>query len=68
MNICGGQLHDEVCYEGRTCPMCALQEELGAKIENLQTENLTLKTENEDLTKECENYQQMIDAEPQERP
>jgi hypothetical protein len=34
----------------------------------LETAYKELKKENEALIKECENYQQMIDAEPQERP
>ena len=40
MNLCSDG-HDEVCYEGRDCPMCLLNgliEELNIEVEDLKTE------------------------------
>lgn len=39
MNLCSGSgrnSHDEVCYEGRTCPVCEVKEDLGGTIKDLQ--------------------------------
>ena len=44
MNICGGKgrdSHEEVCFEGHDCPMCAMQREvegLNEQIEKLESE------------------------------
>ena len=40
MDLCSDG-HEEICYDGRTCPMCALIEEktdLEDKIEKLEAE------------------------------
>jgi len=34
MDLCSDN-HDEVCYEGRTCPVCSLRDELDNEIEQL---------------------------------
>lgn len=35
MNICESN-HDEVCYEGRQCPACAVADDLNGDISRLQ--------------------------------
>lgn len=37
MNLCS-DLHDEVCYEGHTCPACEVRENLQAAIRSAQKE------------------------------
>jgi hypothetical protein len=37
MNLCSSG-HDEVCYEGRTCPVCDLREDLEDSIKDLTKE------------------------------
>lgn len=37
MNLCNDD-HAEVCYEGRTCPACAVKDELQEKIDFLEQE------------------------------
>jgi len=34
MNICNDQ-HDEICFESRKCPLCAMINELNEEIANL---------------------------------
>lgn len=41
MILCGDG-HDEICYEGRSCPCCALKEEF----ESLRDENIELEEKN----------------------
>lgn len=48
--------HEEVCYETRFCPACAVKEELQTKIEDLQKEN-------DSLNEELDNIQAKLDAE-----
>lgn len=36
MNLCADG-HDEICYEGRTCPMCNLISEKDDKISSLES-------------------------------
>lgn len=43
MNLCNDG-HEEVCYEGRSCPVCAEQE----KIEDLEDKIIDLKQELDD--------------------
>ena len=53
--------HDEVCYETRECPACAIQELMQAKIDSLQEVN-------DRLTIALDDMQQAItDAEEVER-
>lgn len=37
MTLCDKQ-HDEVCYEGRSCPACAVRDELEGQIADLKLE------------------------------
>jgi hypothetical protein len=37
MNLCSDN-HDEVCYEGRKCPVCDMREDLQSSIDDLQKE------------------------------
>lgn len=37
MELCSDN-HEEVCYEGRNCPVCAEREELQGEIDNLKSE------------------------------
>lgn len=49
MNLCNDN-HDEVCYEGRRCPVCEKQKELDAandKISELETKLEEVKGESE---------------------
>ncbi len=38
MELCSNG-HEEVCYESRFCPVCAVKEEMQEKIDKLQEEN-----------------------------
>lgn len=44
MNLCGNK-HEEICYEGRECPMCTLIETKDADILYLQRQVAELKIE-----------------------
>ena len=44
MNLCSDN-HEEICYEGRQCPACALKEEIDA----WEKENTELKLRIEEL-------------------
>ncbi len=59
MNLCSDS-HDEVCYEGRTCPLCAKQKEID-ELEKanaiLQDENSNLKGTNVDLQERLDRIQ-----------
>ena len=37
MNLCS-EGHDEVCYEGRSCPACDLRSDLESQIKDLNNE------------------------------
>lgn len=41
MNLCSDG-HDEICYEGRSCPLCAFKE----VFESLRDENIELEEKN----------------------
>lgn len=50
MNLCNND-HDEVCYEGRNCPACSLNHEIGrleAKVDELSNENTDLERDVEE--------------------
>lgn len=51
MNICSNE-HDEVCYEGHTCPACELRDNLNSEIEDLKAQIKDLNAE----VKELEEY------------
>jgi len=44
MNLCSAN-HDEVCYEGRKCPVCDMREDLQSAIDELEKENASLKAD-----------------------
>lgn len=48
MNLCDAG-HDEVCYEGRKCPVCTVKEELEAQLAQVQDELASAKLEIEEL-------------------
>ena len=37
MNICNND-HEEICYEGRICPLCDMRDDLLSEIEDLKKE------------------------------
>lgn len=45
MEICNSINHDEVCYDGRNCPACAIADER----DKLQEDNDKLVAENKEL-------------------
>lgn len=48
--------HEEVCFEGRNCPVCDIRSDLNAQIEDLNSQI-------EDLSKEnCEMQSKVDDA------
>lgn len=59
MNLCSDS-HDEVCYESRYCPVCAIRTDLTdelkdatAKIESLEADVDALKDQVADLRSSC---------------
>ena len=42
MNLCSDN-HDEVCYEGRKCPVCDMREDLQGAIDDMEKEIASLK-------------------------
>ena len=51
MNICDHK-HEEVCYEGRHCPMCSMIEAYEEDVENLKKEIESISIELETKTEE----------------
>ncbi len=49
MNLCS-ENHDEICYVGRNCPLCQMQDEKNTEIAKLEKENKDLQEENDDLS------------------
>jgi hypothetical protein len=49
MNLCANK-HEEICYEGRECPVCSLREEMQEDIDDLLNEikDLELRLDNND--------------------
>ena len=48
MNLCSDK-HDEVCYDGRVCPVCDVRDELQGTIDELEKEIQSLNSEIESL-------------------
>ncbi len=48
MNLCSKK-HDEVCYEGRECPVCELQDRFDTAIENWEKRVTELQDEIDNL-------------------
>lgn len=64
MNLCSDD-HDEICYEERMCPLCAvisekktLEETVGEKDEEIKDLNMEV----DDLTKQVEELQKKIET------
>ena len=53
MNLCADG-HEEVCFEGRNCPVCEIRSDLNAQIEDLNTQI-------EDLSKEVSQLESKVD-------
>ena len=54
MNLCSDG-HDEVCYEGRRCPVCEKMDEIAkleGEVDDLKAENRTLNDNIDSLQKE----------------
>jgi hypothetical protein len=60
MNLCSDG-HDEVCYEGRECPVCKLREEMQSDIDMHITEKKALQTEVDSLDSELSELQEIVD-------
>ena len=48
MELCSDK-HEEVCFEGRDCPVCALRDELQTRIDELEGQVQTLEAEVDSL-------------------
>ena len=44
MELCSNN-HEEVCYEGRVCPVCDMRDDLQGNIDELEKELVSLKDE-----------------------
>lgn len=53
MNLCSDN-HDEVCYEGRTCPACAVAAEKDKEIADLERTNRAQLDDILELTQQLE--------------
>jgi len=51
MNLCSSD-HDEICFEGRSCPLCAKVEEMQETIRGLESKVDDLKSENDTLSEQ----------------
>ena len=49
MNLCS-RYHDEICFEGHDCPVCAIVKEKDEKISELESQAENLNSEIRDLT------------------
>ncbi len=54
MNLCSDD-HEEVCYEGRTCPVCEVKQEKEKEIEACQDEIEDLKNTIGELESDLES-------------
>jgi len=60
MNICSDD-HDEVCYEGRTCPVCYIKEDLQTEITELQKVNSDLESDINKLEYKLSEIEEVVD-------
>jgi len=37
--------HEEVCFEGKTCPVCEMRDDMQRSIDDLEKKNVNLKDE-----------------------
>jgi hypothetical protein len=56
MNLCNDD-HDEVCFEGRTCPACAIREDLERKVSDLEDDVKSLENKVSDLESQLEDVE-----------
>jgi hypothetical protein len=56
MNLCSKN-HDEICYEGRDCPMCLIIDSYCSEISNLQNAIINLEDEITSLEDDLRNAQ-----------
>lgn len=55
MNLCDHK-HDEICFDGRTCPICVQIADLELDVERLQDELADTKLELEEAAKELRRW------------
>lgn len=48
MNLCSDS-HQEVCFEGRSCPVCSLRDELEERITDLEEDVKRLEREAQEI-------------------
>jgi len=48
MNLCSST-HDEICFDGHKCPLCATKEDLERQISNLTDERDSLQQQLDDI-------------------
>lgn len=61
MNLCDSD-HDEVCYEGRNCPVCAMLESAREEIDALRVELKDVETERDDAQSEVKDLTKQIEV------
>lgn len=54
MELCS-EGHEEVCYEGRKCPACAIKEDLEEQLQNVQEDLKNAEAEIDTLLEERES-------------
>lgn len=47
MNLCN-EKHEEICFEGRKCPLCDMRDDLNHEVDSLMKELDAIKTALED--------------------
>jgi hypothetical protein len=58
MNLCNND-HDEVCYEGRHCPVCAVADNKNGEINTLQDRISVLENQIGELEAELEEAREV---------
>ncbi len=58
MNLCSDG-HDEVCFDGRSCPVCDIISEKDEKINELETTILILKEETQSTQEMSDKIEQL---------
>ena len=61
MNLCSND-HEEVCYEGRTCPVCDIKKELQSEIDDLQKANGVLSNDVNELEDRLSEIEEVVDT------
>lgn len=60
MNLCSDE-HDEICYEGRKCPACAVIKEKQEEIDSLEAQVEKLEDKVGDLEGEVRDLNRQLD-------